>query len=260
LICHRGAGNPAHPKTNRKKGKTVKKRIDKKDGIFTVGIVAVLLGAVCLGADNADSIANVATGLNNSQGTKVVRINYENLTSGQIFSPSVFFSHNGSAVPLFTEGKKAPFGLMRIAEEGNIGPLLSEVVVHSIGGAYGSVVQGVSTLPQHARSLELTVDADHPMISGAFMLVMTNDGFTGVSGVDAYHMDKASTMDLYAYDAGTERNNEDKEHLIAFEGTERAPEQGVVHRHGGVKGDNDASPGWRFDPQKPVARITITPQ
>jgi hypothetical protein len=238
----------------------MKEDIVKKHGIFGVAFLGMLLGTFCLAADSADNMANVATGANKPQGAKVVRISYENLTTGQIFSPSVFFSHNGSAVPLFTEGKKAPFGLMRIAEEGNIGPLLSEVVVHSIGGAYGSVVQGVSTLPEHSRNVELTVDPDHPMISGAFMLVMTNDGFAGVSGVDAYHMNKASTMELYAYDAGTERNNEDKEHLIAFEGTERAPEQGVVHRHGGIRGDKDASPGWRFDPQKPVARITITPQ
>jgi len=238
----------------------MKKRVVKKSRIFAAALLGLCFGTFCLAADSVDNMANVATGPNKPQGTKVVRISYENLTSGQIFSPSVFFSHNASAVPLFTEGKKAPFGLMRIAEEGNIGPLLSAVVVHSIGGAYGSVIQGVSTLPEHSRSLELTVDPDHPMISGAFMLVMTNDGFTGVSGVDAYHMNKPSTMELYAYDAGTERNNEDKDHLIAFEGTERAPEQGVVHRHGGIRGDKDASPGWRFDPQKPVARITITPQ
>jgi hypothetical protein len=202
---------------------------------------------------------NVATDNNAAKGDKTVRINYENLTDGQIFSPSVFFSHNASAVPLFTEGKKAPFGMMRIAEEGNIGPLLSEVVVHSLGGAYGSVIQGVSTLPGHSRTVELTVDAQHPMISGAFMLVMTNDGFTGISALDAYNLAKPVAMDLYAYDAGTENNNEDKDHLIAFQGTERAPEKGVVHRHQGIKGDKDAPPSWRFDPQKPVGRITITP-
>jgi hypothetical protein len=97
------------------------------------------------------------------------------------------------------------------------------------------------------------------MISGAFMLVMTNDGFSGLSAVDAYNLDKATTMNVYAYDAGTENNNEDKDYLIALEGTERAPEKGVVHRHQGIKGDKDASPAWRFDPQKPVSRITITP-
>jgi hypothetical protein len=230
---------------------------------WLIALIAVLvsgLPGISPAANDEDAAPrNVAVGPNPAKSAKVVRITYENLTDGQIFSPSVFFSHNSSAPPLFTEGKKAPFGLMRIAEEGNMGPLLSEMVVHSLGGAYGSVVQGVSTLPGHSRTVELTVDAQHPMITGAFMLVMTNDGFTGIGQVDAYHLEKAVTMDLRAYDAGTETNNEDKDYLIALQGTERSPEKGVVHHHQGIKGDKDASPAWRFDPQKPVSRITITP-
>jgi hypothetical protein len=56
---------------------------------------------------------------------RTVTITYTNLTGGQVFSPAVFFSHNASAPPLFTEGQPAPFALQRIAEEGNTGPLLS---------------------------------------------------------------------------------------------------------------------------------------
>jgi len=32
-----------------------------------------------------------------------------------------------------------------------------------------------------------------------------------------------------------------------------------VQKHAGLKGDADAPGEWKFDPAKPVARITITP-
>jgi hypothetical protein len=192
-------------------------------------------------------------------GAKRVRITYENLTTGQAFSPSVFITHNASAPPLFKMGEKASFGLMRIAEEGNAGPLLSAVVVKQIGAAFGTAVTAISALPGQTRSVDIAVDRDHPMLSGAFMLVMTNDGFTGINGVDVYNLREAKTMDLMAYDAGTEKNNEKKAYLIAMMGTERDPEEGVVSQHKGIRGDADAPADWKFDPSKPVARLTITP-
>jgi hypothetical protein len=188
-----------------------------------------------------------------------VRITYENLTAGQTFSPSVFFSHNRAAPPLFTLGQPASFGLMRIAEEGNAGPLLSATVTKSLGAAYGAAIQGISVLPGRSRSVELEVTPSHPMISGVWMLVMTNDGFTGVNAVDAYDSRRPIVMDLYAYDAGTENNNERGDYLIAMMGTGRDPENGVVQRHSGIRGDADAPGTWKFDPSRPVARITIAP-
>lgn len=190
---------------------------------------------------------------------KRVLITYENLSGGQALSPSVFFSHNASAPKFFDVGKPASFYLMRIAEEGNAGPLLAAVVTHAIGGAYGSAITGAATQPGKSRAVSLEVDPRHPMISGGFMLVMTNDGFTGVNGVNAYNLSRPVTMDLYAYDAGTERNNERAPYLIAMQGTERDPEHGVITRHAGIRGDADAPGIWKFDPRRPVARITIAP-
>jgi hypothetical protein len=66
-------------------------------------------------------------------------------------------------------------------------------------------------------------------------------------------------MDLFAWDAGTENNNERGDFLIAMEGTGRDPENGVIHRHQGIRGDADAPGAWKFDPERPVARITLTP-
>jgi hypothetical protein len=195
----------------------------------------------------------------NSGDAKRVRIVYENLTETQVFSPSVFFSHNSSAPPLFKEGQPASFGLMRIAEEGNAGPLLSAEIVKKIGGPFGTAVQGISTPPGAKRSIDIEVTRNHPMVSGAWMLVMTNDGFTGVNAFNAYELTQPRVLDLMAYDAGTEKNNEKKSHLIAMMGTDRDPENGVVALHQGIRGDADAPASWKFDASKPVARITISP-
>lgn len=217
----------------------------------TIAILCLALSAPALSApeDNGAAAGN----------GRRVRITYENLTAGQVFSPSVFFSHNGAAPPLYMEGQPAPFGLMRIAEEGNAGPLLSASIVKTIGGAYGAATQGITVTPGRSRTVELEVTPEHPLITGAWMLVMTNDGFTGVSAIDAYNARRPIVMSLYAYDAGTENNNERGDSLIAMMGTGRDPENGMVQRHRGIRGDADAPGTWKFDPSRPVARITIAP-
>lgn len=62
----------------------------------------------------------------------------------------MFLTHTASAPPLFGTGQPASFGLMRIAEEGNAGPLQSATVTAMMG----------------------------PGQPGAMTLVKTNDGFT----------------------------------------------------------------------------------
>ncbi len=191
-------------------------------------------------------------------GGKRIRITYENLTPGQLLSVSTFYSHIAGLPPLFAEGRPAPITVMRIAEEGNVG-VLADFVTLRIGGPYGSVALATGTPAGATRTLELDVSAQYPMITGAFMVVQTNDGFSGVTGVDAFRMTAPVTMDLYAYDAGTERNNELAPYLIIQGGLERDPESEPVRRHPGIRGDADLPPKWRFDPARPVARITFTP-
>lgn len=153
----------------------------------------------------------------------------------------------------------APFPLQRIAEEGNTGPLLTAKITKVLGGAYLHAVDTIAVQPGKARSFAVRVSPEHPLITGAFMLAMTNDGFSGISAVDAYTLDEPTTIELYAWDAGSENNNERGEYLIAMAGTERDPENGVVHRHEGLRGDADAPGFWKFDPERPVGLLTITP-
>lgn len=218
-------------------------------------LASLALGGTALAQNDGSSHATDGDGASG----KHVWIIYENLTAGQVFSPSVFFSHNESAPPLFTEGQPASFLLQRIAEEGNIGPLLSQRLTKVRGGAYRQAVVGLSAQPGMRRTVNLLVTEDHPLVTGAFMLVMTNDGFSGIQSIDAYSLEEPLEIELFAYDAGTENNNEMGDYLIAMEGTGRDPENGVVLRHEGLRGDADAPGFWKFDPAQPVARITIRP-
>ncbi len=192
-------------------------------------------------------------------GPRRVRITYENLTTGQVFSPSVFVTHDSGAPAFFKTGEKASFGLARIAEDGSVGPVLGADAAKKSGAEFGGSVIGLPTLPGATGSIEIEVTPEHPMISGAWMLGMTNDGFTGVNAVDAYALREAKTMTLMAFDAGTEKNNEKRSHLIPLMGTDRDPENGVIAAHAGLTGKADAPAEWNFDPKKPVARITIEP-
>jgi hypothetical protein len=137
---------------------------------------------------------------------------------------STFYSHIAGLPPLFEEGKPAPLGVMRTAEEGHVGVQVEEVTVR-IGGPYGAVAVAPTTPAGGTRTVELDVSAKYPMVTGLFMIVQTNDGFTGVTGVDAYRITSPVSMDLYAYDAGTERNNELAPFLIIQGGVERDPEK-----------------------------------
>lgn len=58
---------------------------------------------------------------------------------------------------------------------------------------------------------------------------------------------------------GRSANNERKAYLIATMGADRDPENGVIAKHTGIRGDADAPAMRKFDPNQPVARITFTP-
>jgi hypothetical protein len=190
--------------------------------------------------------------------TKRVRITYQNLTAGQGFAPSVFMSHNASAPKLYAMGGKASFGLAQLAETGNVGPLAVEAG-KMMGRSVGKPAIGLPTMPRATGYVDVEVDRAHPMISDAWMLGMTNDGFSGISGVNAYELSGPHTMNVMAMDAGSEKNNERRPYLVALMGTRPDAEGGVVKRHAGIRGGADAPAAWKFDPAKPVARVTITP-
>lgn len=192
-------------------------------------------------------------------GAKALKITIENLTTGQGFSPSFFVSRGADSQPLFALDAKAADPLVAVAEGGNIGAY-SGWAAGEVGKTLGDAVLAIHTLPGQTRTVVISVDAAHPLVDGVWMLGMTNDGFSGISGVDGWDLDAPLTLEVRAYDAGSEVNNEKKGYLGALGGgNERDPENGVITYHTGIRGDADAPAEWKFDPAAPVARITLTP-
>jgi len=80
-----------------------------------------------------------------------------------------------------------------------------------IGKDFGSTTVIYPIDPGQKQKAVLKVSAEYPLVSGAIMLGMTNDGFLGPQSIDMSKIDKPTVFDLYAYDAGTEQNTEKKE-------------------------------------------------
>ena len=189
-------------------------------------------------------------------GAKTFRVTIENLTKGQPFSAPVFVTH-ALGMHLWQVGDKASFGVQRLAEEGNTGPLVGGLLMMNGGKNIGSVAGGFGIMPGHSASLMVTADPTHPLLSGATMLVHTNDGFTGLDDVNLMTMTAPRAFEVIGYDAGTEKNNETDKYLVARMGSERDADNDAIAPHKGIRGDADAPKAWDFSGA--VARITITP-
>lgn len=194
-----------------------------------------------------------------SADTRLIQVTIENLTTGQNFSPSFFASHAASRTPIFAIGATATEALWSVAEGGNIGMFSSGAAGALASGELGDAVIPVHTPTGATRTFYITVDAAHPLLSGVWMLGMTNDGFGGFAGYDAYGLRGPVTLDIQGYDAGSEKNNEARGFLGALgDGNMRDPENGVIALHAGIRGDKDAPASWNFDPHL-VARVTLAP-
>src|ERR1700745_299051 len=192
-------------------------------------------------------------------GTKTVEIVIENLTKGQVFSPGVLASHR-SGIKLWADGESASLGLRLLAQGGNIDPFMDETM-KGIGKDFGSTTVIYPIDPGQKQKAVLKVSAEYPLVSGAIMLGITNDGFLGPQSIDMFKIDKPTVFDLYAYDAGTGQNTEKKEDVPgAFGGLGRPEEHVPIRRHPGIRGDADVPTDWGWDVTKPVARMTVTPK
>jgi len=212
--------------------------------------------------------------------TRTYEVTITNLTSGQPFTPVALVTHRAS-VDVFTVGAPASFGVKEIAENGNLGSLVS-----SLQGTTGvaSVVQGTFPLVPEGRpgaatfpdevTLEIQAPADANRLSWVSMLICTNDGFTGVDGLRLPMLvGQSVTAGTAGYDAGTEMNTEDFADIVppcqgligvssGEDGTGMSnpalAEGGVIHHHAGILGGEDLVPaihGWDVD--EPVAEITV---
>ena len=207
------------------------------------------------------AMANDPMGMGDTMmgGGRTIMITIENLLTGQPFSPSFFEARTADSAPIFTLGDKASDALAAVAEGGNIG-MFSVGAAKNENSALGDASLAIHTLPGQTRTVIIHVDAAHPLVDGVWMLGNTNDGFSGVTGVDAFALTAPTTVEVLGYDAGSEVNSEKKGFLGALGGgNERDPENGVIAQHQGIRGDADAPKDWNWDINAPVARVTFTP-
>mgnify|MGYP001348818600 CR=1 FL=1 len=203
------------------------------------------------------SFAQDATPSNSD--SKLIMITVENVLTGQPFSPTVVESHTADAAALFKLGDKAGEELVAVAEGGNTAMYALAAAMNK-DSTIGDAQLAIYTLPGQKRTFFVRVDEAHPLLDGVWMLGNTNDGFSGFTGVDAFTLTEPMTIDVRAYDAGSENNNEKKGLLGSLgAGNDRDPENGVIAYHTGIRGDADAPKDWNWDVNAPVARVTFTP-
>lgn len=213
-------------------------------------------------------VAN-ATSAPSGASEKSWRITIENLTDGapstvgQPLSPPLVGVHT-TAADMWSVGAPANEIIRYIAEDGD--PFFGQPLFAAMPGVRSSTIMLAAGLPPEqqpifpgqARATVVTTTQNVNRLSIAFMLGATNDGFTGL---DALHLNgRGGVYYVNAYDAGTERNNEDAAFMGALGGLTslyvRDPEHGVIAPHPGIRGDNDLDPAiWGWD--DPVAKITI---
>jgi len=194
-------------------------------------------------------------------------VTIENLTEGQPFTPPVIAAHTAD-MRIFETGSAASDELAQLAENGNNDPLAGVLSGSSAVAAY--VSGDAPVMPGETAALSISAPAGM-YLSAAFMLICTNDGFSGVDSL-MLPASGSTPVDTNAYDAGSEMNTEDFadivppcQGLIGVESDDEGTgmsnpdlaEGGVITMHAGVQGGDDltvADHGF----SNPVARITVT--
>jgi hypothetical protein len=178
-------------------------------------------------------------------------VTVSNINSGkQGLSPPILATHPASA-HAWQLGQLASKGLELVAEEGMSDVLAGELqpVSTDVVASHAHLLPGDSiTLRIHAKPGDV--------LSGASMLVQTNDGFTGLDSVPLADSD----IDTVAYDAGTEDNSEAKADVPGppFNGKNHGPDSTPhqpISMHQGIKGTADVTPDFNWT--GPVAHFSI---
>ncbi len=174
----------------------------------------------------------------------------------QVFSPPVFASH-GSGLRLFKPGRHASTELEAIAEDGMNGAMLDLIAGSGHAMTWGDT--GAPVFPGDGLAFEVEGGHHRRRLSVVFMLVNTNDAFSGVNRVRLPSGGRATHW-VGAWDAGTEENTELMAHIpgpcCGSPGEGIATMEPIGH-HPGLHGGGDLDPAdWGWD--DPVAKVTLT--
>ncbi|KAB8189688.1 hypothetical protein FKV24_009185 [Lysobacter maris] len=224
--------------------------------IAAIGIAAVALATSLPAASRGPQHGRHHGGIH-------YQVEVVNLTRAQQFTPLLVAIHHPS-VDVFEPGAPALPELATLAETGNPVPLSDRL----------DATRGVSAtargdgLTAPGQKTAIAIDAPTPgyRISLAAMMIPTNDGFVGLDAARLPAPGRSVSYTLYAYDAGSEPNDESCASIPGPDypecngpGGSGAPEagaEGFVHTHNGIHGIGDFDAAER-DWRNPVARVTI---
>ena len=187
-------------------------------------------------------------------------------TGGQVLSHPIFVTH-AAGINLAEVGQPASPALVALAENGDASGL---VILATAAGANSMVADGVVP-PGGSITVTVTADMVNSSLSVGSMLVSTNDAFIAATDVPLFDENGdpvSASIDLMAYDAGSEENTEMASDIPGPLGldeatdppmsNERAPtEGGVIAAHEGIQGGADVGETFAWD--EPTAMLMIAP-
>jgi Spondin_N len=183
------------------------------------------------------------------------KVTIENLTAGQPLSAPLFVVHSRHA-DVWSVGEIASHGVAALAEDAN-NAVLEQALPDVRGVRAVFTGAGGPIAPNATATYMVETRGQYDRLSVLSMLVNTNDAFTGL---DSLRLGWTSRMRYTnAYDAGSERNNEQAEFIpgpCCGNAFVRDPEGRLIRMHAGILGVGDLDPavyGWT----DPVAKITI---
>jgi hypothetical protein len=176
-----------------------------------------------------------------------------NLTKGMTFTPALVATTRKNE-RLFAAGAAASEALETLAETGNSAPLLDSFD-HFDSASLDFIGPGGS------QTTHVALRGRYKHISLAAMLIPTNDTFLALNGIVGPRRGKTLTIDVVAYDAGTELNDELCANLPGpgcngDPGPASDNGEGYVYISNGVRGVGDVDADLR-DFNNQVARIII---
>ena len=187
-------------------------------------------------------------------------VTIENVHSTMTLSPGVFVAHK----PPFSIdyiNKKVPSEFEPLAEYGNNTPFYD--YIDSQAGVVSRYLINAPLAPGESTSFTLTVPRDRPRetyLSGAMMLVQTNDGYAAVNNIALFtsgNGPKNSTTNALNYDAGTEENSAVGS---GFGGGQPDPEKGSENIDNGTPSNPQRPVTPHPQVSKPVMKVTVTPK
>ena len=171
-------------------------------------LVFLLLLTACGNSDPESSDQSIATFKVTFTATWDESTHPSDFPSNPHFSPLVGLTHTDKFF-LWNDVEAVTDGFKEMAETGKTGPLVTEIeTAISSGNAYAYVLAS-GPIAQSPGSIEVTFTAsrDFPLLSLTSMIAPSPDWFVGIRNISLYSEGKWSeeiTIDLYAYDAGTD--------------------------------------------------------